>query len=329
MEFLNYHHLRYFWSVAREGSLRKAAERLKLSQPTISAQISLLEASLGVVLFEREGRGLRLTEAGRRAFEVAEEIFSLGAQLESHVKGEGSSLPVRLQVGIAEAVPKLVSWNLLRPALELREGLRLVCREGETADLLARLAAGRLDLVFLDEAPPALFPLKTFSQAVAGSRTVFCAERELAKGLSKGFPQSLEGAPVVMPGADSPWRQALQAWFQVQQVKPVVRAEFDDAALMKMAAASGLGAVPIPELVLEDACARYGLVPLGEAEGCAVSYHVVSERKRGLAPVVRAVLEGASKFKNLTTGQPREKKRPAKKDRQPPNHAGLDKSAAP
>ncbi len=297
VDFLNYHHLRYFWAVAREGSLRRAAERLNLSQPTISAQISALEKSLGTALFERAGRGLKLTEAGTRAYEVAEEIFALGNQLPGHVRGEQTARPLRLQVGIADAVPKLVSWSLLRPALEISDGLRLVCREGEAADLLTRLAAGRLDLVFLAEPPPAILPLRTFSQAVAGSGTVFCAARKMAASLKGGFPACLHGAPMLMPAAESAWRQTLEAWFQLHKIVPVVKAEFDDAALMKMAGASGLGVLPLPELVREDACQRYGLVPVGEAAGCSVSYYVVSERRKVMAPVVRAVLEAAAKLK--------------------------------
>lgn len=305
MDFLNYHHLRYFWAVAREGSLRRAAERLNLSQPTISAQIAALEKSLDTPLFERAGRGLKLTEAGTRAYEVADEIFALGSQLAEHVRGERTARPLRLQVGIADAVPKLVSWSLLQPALEVSRGLRLVCREGEAADLLTRLAAGRLDLVFLDEPPPVILPRKTFSQAVAGSGTIFCAGKKLAKSLQGGFPDCLHGVPMLMPAAESVWRQVLEGWFQFHKVEPVVRAEFDDAALMEMAGASGLGVLPVPQLVVGDACRRYGLTPLGEAVGCEISYYVVSEQRRVMAPVVRAVLEAAAKLKRAPAGHKR------------------------
>ncbi len=290
MEFLNYHHLRYFWMVAREGGLRKAAEKLNLSQPTISAQISALERSVGEKLFRRSGRSLVLTEAGRRAFEVAQEIFSLGQEFMDHVRGHRVSRALRLHAGISDSVPKLLAWEILAPAFRLKEPVQVNCREGSAEDLLGALATGRLDVVIAGEPAPPSLAVKVHSHALGFCGTAFCAVPALAKRLRKGFPESLHGAPMLLPQANTAWRQLIDAWLHRQGIQPQLVAEFDDAALMKVAGAAGLGVVPVPERVLADASLRYGLARAGVAKDCRVSYFAITVQRRITHPAVSAML---------------------------------------
>jgi LysR family transcriptional activator of nhaA len=293
MEFLNYHHLRYFWMVAREGGLRKAAERLHLSQPTISAQISALEQSLGEALFQRSGRRLALTAAGRRAFEVAEEIFSLGQELLEQVKRPDTARALRLHAGITDSVPKSVAWEILEPVFRLKQPVQLSCREGSSDDLIAALATGRLDAVIAGEPAPVSLPVRVFSHPLRQCGTAFCAIPALAAKLKRGFPASLTGAPMLLPQANTAWRQLIDAWLHRHDVQPKVVAEFDDAALMKMAAASGLGAVPVPEWVLGDVKRRYGLAKAGTAKECRVSYYCITARRRVTHPAALAMINAS------------------------------------
>ena len=290
MEFLNYHHLRYFWMVAREGSLRKAAEKLHLSQPTISAQISALERSVGEKLFRRSGRSLVLTEAGRRAFEVAQEIFSLGQEFMEHVRGHQASRALRLHAGISDSVPKLLAWEILAPAFRIKEPVQVNCREGSAEELLGALVTGRLDVVIAGEPAPASLPVKVHNHALGHCGTAFCALPAVAKKLAKNFPASLHGAPMLLPQANTAWRQLIDSWMHRHGVQPRVVAEFDDAALMKVAAAAGLGAVPVPERVLADAKLRYGLARAGVVKDCRVSYFAITVQRRITHPAVSAML---------------------------------------
>jgi LysR family transcriptional activator of nhaA len=178
---LNYHHLRLFWEVARAGSLKAAASRLNLSQPTISAQIKALEISLDEQLFDRTGRGLKLTPGGRLVMECAAEIFSLGTEMVRSLHGQGSARSLRLNIGITDSLPKLVAWRLIRPAVKAFPNLQLSCAEGHAQELLGSLAAGRLDVVLSDEAAPSSMPVKAFNHLLGESPVVFCAVPALAK----------------------------------------------------------------------------------------------------------------------------------------------------
>lgn len=293
MEFLNYHHLRYFWMVAREGSLRKAAERLHLSQPTISAQISSLEESLGEKLFRRSGRSLVMTEAGRRAFDIAQEIFSLGQELLDNMKRGNSGRALRLHAGIADSVPKLVAWEVIEPAFRMKQPVQVICREGSSEELLGALVTGRLDVVIAGEPAPVSLPIKVHSHPLGHCGTVFCALPAEAKKLARGFPESLQGAPMLLPLANTAWRHLIDAWLHRHNIQPKLVAEFDDAALMKVAAAAGLGVAPVPERILADVKLRYGLVKAGSAKECRVSYYAITAQRRVTHPAVASILQTA------------------------------------
>jgi LysR family transcriptional activator of nhaA len=292
---LNYHHLRLFWEVARAGSLKAAASRLHLSQPTISAQIKALEISLDEQLFDRTGRGLKLTTQGRLVMECAAEIFSLGTEMVRSLHGQGSARSLRLNIGITDSLPKLVAWRLIRPAVKAFPNLQLSCAEGHAQELLGSLAAGRLDVVLSDEAAPSSMPVKAFNHLLGESPVVFCAVPALAKKLSANFPASLKDAPVLLPASRTAWRHELDRWFDSHRIRPHIVAEFDDAALMKVAAADGLGLAPIATTVLEEAVGRYGLKPVGRPVHCRCSCYLIMLERAMRHPAV-SVIAGESKL---------------------------------
>lgn len=289
MQFLNLHHLRYFWMVAREKSLRRAAERMNVSQPTISAQIAALEAACGHQLFLRGPRGLALTDAGHLAFGYAEEIFALGEDLLSSLKQRPTSRPLRVHIGIADSLPKLVSHQIIRPVFALDRPVRAVCVENKTADLLAQLAVHRLDLVLCDEPAPSAAPARMFNHLLGESDVAFCANPELARRLGRGFPRSLHEQPMLLPSAGSALRRSLEKWFHDGSIRPRVVAEYDDLALMKVAAEDGLGCFPLPTVATREALERYGFRVFGKAEGCRVQYFAVSIDRRLAHPAVAAI----------------------------------------
>lgn len=286
---LNYHHLRLFWEVARAGSLRAAAVRLHLSQPTISSQIKSLEKSLDERLFDRTGRGMKLTPSGRLVMECAAEIFSLGTEMVRSLHGLGSTRSLRLNVGITDSLPKLVAWRLIRPAVKAFPNLQLSCAEGHAQELLGSLAAGRLDVVLSDEAAPSSLPVKAFNHLLGESPVVFCAAPALAKKLSKNFPASLKDAPALLPASRTAWRHELDRWFDSHRIRPRIVAEFDDAALMKTAAADGMGLAPIAAAVLDEAVDRYGLMPIGRPVRCGFSCHLITLERAMRHPALAVI----------------------------------------
>ena len=293
MEFLNYHHLRYFWVTAKEGGLRKAAEKLHVSQPTISAQIASLEAALGEKLFRRGGRSLSLTDAGQRALGYAEEIFAIGQELIDSASKRTMKRPLRVRIGITDSLPKLVSYEIIKPVFALAQPVQAVCREGKAAELLVELAADRLDLVLADEPAPSSLPLRVFNHRLGASGMGFCAAPKLAAVLKRRFPRSLDDAPALLPSANCALRRSLEKWFSEHALRPRLIAEFDDMALMAVAAAAGLGFMPMPAVVAKAASARYGLEDLGVARRCEMPYYAISGERSLTHAAVVAITEGA------------------------------------
>lgn len=303
-QHLNYHHLRYFWEVARHGSLRVAAAKLGVSQPTISAQVKALEESLDRQLFSRSGRGLRLTTAGRMVMDHATEIFGLGSRLVEVLNGAESKQPVRLNLGITDSFAKLFAWNLVRPAIREHPGLIVACSEGKSGELLGQMVTGRLDAVLSDEPASATLPIKAFSHLLGEVPVVFCAVKALAEELKVGFPQSLNGAPILLPAVQTAWRHHLDHWFELQGVSPTVVAEFDDSALMKTAAADGLGVVAVAAPVLNEAQSRFQLFPISEALNCGFPSYLITVERSLKHPAVRTMAkEARSYLKTDTSGE--------------------------
>ena len=289
MEWLNYHHLRYFWVVAKEGSLARAAAKLHVSQPSISAQIRELEDALSEKLFRREGRNNVLTDAGQLAFRYAEEIFGLGRELVSALKQQPGARTLRFYVGVADSLPKLVTNDLLKPVFTMPQNVHVICREGKMEDLLAQLAAHRLDVVLADEPASSSTGFKTFDHALGESGTTFCAEAALATRLKKTFPRSLHDAPALLPAENTALRRALEKWFHDQELRPRVVAEFEDLALMKVMAAEGRGFIAVPSVVAHDAVSRYGFRVLGASEECRVQFHAITAERRIQHPAVALI----------------------------------------
>jgi len=292
MDWLNYHHLYYFWTVARTGSVTKASAELLLAPPTISAQIKRLEDSLGEKLFERSGRRLVLTEEGRLAFRYAEEIFAAGREMQDALKGRPTGRPSKLLVGVADVLPKIIVHRLLEPAFHLPDPVQLICREDPPDRLLADLATQGMDLVLTDSPMGPAMRVRAFNHLLGECGVAFYAERQLASRYRRGFPRSLDGAPVLLPTESAALRAELDQWFQTNAVRPRVVGEFDDFSLLRTFAEKGLGVFASP-LVLDREMRRYKLVRLGRIQNVRARFYGISVEKRLKNPAVVAICETA------------------------------------
>ncbi len=293
MEWLNYHHLLYFWTIVREGGVAKAASRLRLAHPTISAQIRTLEAALGEKLFERKGRRLELTQQGLVAYGYADEIFTLGRELTDVLKRRAVGNQLKLVAGITQVVPKLIAKRLLEPARAPGVGARLVCREDKFETLLAELSAHTVDVVITDAPLPPGSAIRAYNHLLGECGVSVFGTRELAKRYRRRFPGSLEGAPMLLPGVTTTLRRALDACFESLQVRPKVEAEFDDSALAKVFGQEGIGLFVAPTPIADNVCNQYGVVELGTLPGVRERFYAISGERRVKHPAVSAVCEAA------------------------------------
>jgi LysR family transcriptional activator of nhaA len=293
VSWLNYHHLLYFWRVAKDGGLAAAGKNLHVSHSTLSTQIHQLEEQLGERLFTKAGRRLVLTELGHVVFRYAEEIFSLGRELVDAVKDRSSGQPLRLEVGVVDAVPKLVVRHLLQPALALPQPARLVCREAAYDRLLADLAVHSLDIVIADSPVPPGSNVRAYHHLLQESGVDFFGTPELVTKYKRGFPESLHGAPMLLPSENGSLRRALNLWFERHGVVPRVVAEFEDSALLQVFAADGLGLFAAPTLVRKALTRQYGLRWLGRVEGVKERYYAISVQRRLEHPAGVAISNAA------------------------------------
>lgn len=293
MDWLNYHHLRYFWSVAREGSLKKAAESLGISQPSISAQIHLLEEAMGAELFRKSGRSMILTDTGRLVFNYAEEIFSLGRDLMGVLQNSSGQKLAPFHVGLTDTVPKLVAAEILKPVFKLPQPVRLMCQEDDLSDLLSRLATHRLDIIIADEPAPSSAKVKTFNHSLGSCGVTFCASAKMADSLLHNFPKSLDGAPALLPGEHSTLRRTVERWFDEQGVRPAVVGEFDDPALMNAFALEAPGFFPLHSVAVEEGVKRYGFRRIADLEGCKCEFFAITAERKLKHPAIVAVTENA------------------------------------
>lgn len=285
-EWLNYHHLRYFHAVAREGSISRAAEKLRTSQPSICAQVKQLESALGETLYRRSGRSIVLTEFGRLIHGYAEEIFALGRELLTVAKRAPTARTLRLNVGIMDSFPKLLSLDILRPAFAHVPPVRVTCHEGKMEDLLGQLASHRLDALLADEPPPSSAKVRTFCHALGSSGVTFCASTSLGKKLTTRFPRNLHGAPLLLPTQNTALRSDLERWFRSVKVEPVVIGEFQDAALAMIVATEGIGITVVPTVVAPEAIERYGFIPIGRTADCQITLYLITAERRIEHPAV-------------------------------------------
>ncbi|UCF33019.1 MAG: transcriptional activator NhaR [Phycisphaerales bacterium] len=295
MEWLNYHHLLYFWVVAREGTIAAACDQLGLAQPTISAQIRSLEQSLGHKLFRRMGRNLVLTEIGQEVYRYADEIFTLGQELMDALKGRPVGRGLQLLVGVADVLPKLVAHRLITPALTGSEVPQLICVEGRTNELLARLALHELDVVLTDTPVGAETRVQAYNHLLGSSPTSIFAGSALAKRYRAGFPKTLDGAPFVLPTGNTVMRRLLDRWFEEEDVRPIVVGEFEDSALMKVFGQADVGLFPAPSVIEKEIRRQYSVELVGRIEAVRESFYAISVERRITHPGVRAITQAARK----------------------------------
>ena len=281
----NYHHLYYFWVVAKEGGVARAAARLGVAVQTVSAQVRALEQALGHALLKPAGRGVSLTEAGHAALRQADPIFQLGEALPDAVREASAAPGVRLAVGISDGLPKPAVHRLLEPALSV-PNLRLLCHEGEFDELLAELALHRLDVVLADRAAPPNPNLKVYSHRLGASPVAWHAPPALAAPARRGFPQSLAEVPVLLPSAHAALRPRLDAWFEREGVRPRIAGEFEDSALLATFGAAGMGVFP----AAAAAEVQPGLRAVGPAEGVEEQFWAVGTERRVQHPLVQRLL---------------------------------------
>jgi LysR family transcriptional activator of nhaA len=295
MKTLNYGHLHYFWMVAREGSMVRAAEELMVSQPTISTQLKELEESLGHRLFDRVGRGLVLTEAGRVAFNFANEIFTLGQEMMNALQHRTADRPLRLAVGVVDVIPKPVARRLLKPAMHMTQAVRMTCHEDKGDRLLADLAARRLDVVISDGPIGAGHAFEGFNHVLGECGMSFFAAPDLAKQYRRGFPKSLDGAPMLLPSAHTSVRRSVDLWLDSLRIHPVVVADFDDGALMSSFGQDGAGIFPAPSIVDARIQREMGVRLVGRTTHVKERFFAVTLDEKPKHPAVLAILETARK----------------------------------
>jgi LysR family transcriptional activator of nhaA len=293
-QHFNYRHLYYFWVVAKEGGMSRAAERLDMAVQTVSAQVRELERSLGVQLLRPEGRGVVLTEAGHRAVRQADVIFEAGEALPDLLReGDGGAPVVRLALGISDTLPKLVVRHLVQPVLST-PGLRLLCHEQDFSDLLGNLAVHKLDLVLADRPAPPHAGLKVFNHAMGSSELAWYGTAELAVPAKKRYPKGLGDVPVLLPATNAAVRPLIDRWFAQHGISPRVAGEFEDSALLKMFAAGGMGVFPAPVLVHQQLLAQYGVRHIGELEGVVEHFYGISTERRVMHPLVKRMMDKAA-----------------------------------
>ncbi|MCG8589195.1 MAG: transcriptional activator NhaR [Proteobacteria bacterium] len=293
MEWLNYHHLLYFYTVAREGSVTKASEVLRLAQPTLSGQIRKLEESLDEKLLVRDGRNLALTDVGRMVYRYAEEIFSLGREMQDALRGRPSHRPAKLLVGISDAVPKLVCHRLLKTALTLDEPVELVLHEGKTNDLLAALAVQEYDMVLTDAPLGPPVRVKAYNHSLGGCGIGFFGEPSLAKRHRRRFPKGLDQAPMLLPTSNTSLRHSLDRWFDSVGIRPTPIAEIEDTALMKVFGQHGTGIFAAPIVVADEIRKTHGVHLVGRTEDVREEFYAITVERRITHPAVAAIAEAA------------------------------------
>ena len=292
-EWLNYHHLLYFWTVAREGSIAKACEQLHLAQPTISVQLRELEKGLGVKLLVKEGRGLALTDAGRMAYRYADEIFGLGRELRAALQGKPTGRPRRLAVGVADVLPKLVVYRLLEPALRLEEPVRIVCTDGRPEYLFGELAQHKLDIVLSDAPLSPGSKIRAFNHQLGECGVSILGAPALLQTLKSGFPGAIDGAPFLMPSENTVLRRSLDHWFDHVGARPLIVGEFDDSALMKAFGQAGAGLFAVPTVVETEIRRQFQVEALGRAETVRERFYAISIERRLKHPAVIAISRAA------------------------------------
>lgn len=300
MSNLNYKHLRYFWMVAKTGSIVRASEQLYLSPQSISGQLGELENNLGVQLFKKAGRGLVLTDMGRRIFSYADEIFAIGSELleVTHQKLARKSTPFK--IGISDSVAKSIAYKIIEPVLHLDEPIRLICREGKLAGLLAEMSVNQLDLVIADRPMPASLHVRAHNHLLGESKLAIFASKSLAEAYVERedarFPFNLNGAPFLLPGEDFTFQKKLIDWFESKKIYPRIVGEFDDGALLKSFGQAGAGFFTASVAIAEYVCKQYQVQQIGVVDKVTEQLYAITTERRLTHPAVMAIVQATEKI---------------------------------
>ncbi|TKB27932.1 transcriptional activator NhaR [Desulfopila sp. IMCC35006] len=293
MEWLNYHHLFYFWTVMKEGSITAASSKLSLAQSTVSAQLSTFEESLGAKLFKRAGRNLEPTDMGHLVYRYADEIFSLGREMMDALRGRPATGPLSLKVGLVDVVPKLVARKLLEPAGKLPDPVRLICHEGKDEPLLADLALHKLDVVLTDTPLRSSLSIKAYNHLLGECGVSFFGVEKLAKPRQKNFPHSLDQSPMLLPMAMSTLRGMLDQWFERIGVRPLIIGEFDDNALLTVFGQAGEGIFMAPTVIEKEVELQYQVQVIGRTSKIREKFYAISVERIIRHPAVVAISDAA------------------------------------
>jgi LysR family transcriptional activator of nhaA len=291
---LNYKHLHYFWIVAKEGGIARASERLFITPQTISGQITLLESYFGAELFSKVGRNIVLTETGRLVLNFADEIFSLGSELEQMMNHMPDTRLKQLKIGVVDVVPKQIAHRILSPALQMSESIRLVCREADLDTLLAELAVHRLDLVIADRPIPPTVSTRGFSHKLGECTVSFFATEKLQAQLVGDFPACLNNAPLLLPSSGNQLRADIDQWLDKNRLHPQIVAEFDDSALMKAFGQEGVGIFIAPTVIEQEVFQQYNVKVIGQTNEIKESFYAISVERRIKNPIVSNIIESAT-----------------------------------
>ncbi|MGK0442623.1 MAG: LysR family transcriptional activator of nhaA [Pseudohongiellaceae bacterium] len=293
---INYKHLRYFFNIAREGSIVKAAEILHVSPQTISGQLTAFEEYLGLNLFDRMGKRLVLNEAGKLAFSYAEDIFSLGEELQQSLNAQDLAQQFVFNVGVIDVIPKILASNILDNSFQLEGAVKLVCREGDFDSLLSEMALNRIDLIISDRPLTPGTPIKAYSHLLGESGLSFYAKQEKIAELEKDFPQSLDRQPFLMCGDKSNQKFNLLSWFDTERITPNIVAEFDDSALMKYFGQSGRGVFSTPSIIEHHVTSQYGVGVIGRTDVIKERFYAISPERKVRHPGVKLLAEAAQRL---------------------------------
>lgn len=290
---INYKHLHYFWVVAKEGGVTRASERLHLTPQTISGQLNLLEDQLGTPLFTRVGRNLELTANGRLVLSYADEIFSLGGELEELIHQLPANRPQLFKVGVVDVLPKSIAHRILQPALQMGDPIHMICREASLDTLLAELSVHRLDLVLADRPIPSTVSMRGYSHKLGECAVGFFATERLGRQLNGDFPRSLDGAPLLLPSSGTQLRSGIDQWLDLHRIHPRMIAEFDDSALMKAFGQEGAGIFIAPAAIEREVERQYQVKTIGRVDEVKEHFYAISVERRVTHPVVSTLLEVA------------------------------------
>ena len=290
---LNYHHLLYFWTVVRTGSLTKACEELHLSAPTVSAQLRTFEERIGEKLLMKVGRKLAPTEMGRLVYSYAEEIFGLGGDLLNALAERPTHRPLRLAVGIDDVVPKEIAQRLISAAFKLEQPIRLVCRESTLELLMASLQVHEIDVVLSDAPITPSLNVRAYNHHLGSCDVAWMAAPDLARKLRPGFPKSMNDAPVLLPTSDTAIRRSLDQWLERHHVRPYLAGEFEDYALLREFARAGHGLVPVPTVLADQFAKESRLTTLGPAHRVRAEFYAISMQRKVSHPAVMEIFDHA------------------------------------